>query len=37
MTLRILLAKAIEEDLEIDYVNINTAFLNLPLKETICL
>jgi len=37
MTLQILLAKAIKEDLEIDYININIAFLNPPLKETICL
>jgi hypothetical protein len=33
----ILLAKAIKEDLKIDYVNINIAFLNLLLKEFICL
>jgi len=31
------LVKAAKEDLEIDYVNINIAFLNLLLKETICL
>ena len=37
ITLQILLAKAIKEDLEIDYININTTFLNLLLKETIYL
>ena len=31
------MVKAAKEDLEIDYVNINIAFLNLLLKETICL
>ena len=37
ITLQILLAKAVKEDLEIDYININIIFLNLLLKETICL
>ena len=32
-TLRILLAKAAAEDLEIDYLNINIAIFNLKLKE----
>jgi hypothetical protein len=34
-TLRIMLAKAAIEDLEIDYININTAFLNPIIKEEI--
>src|SRR4030088_126152 len=34
-TLRILLAKAAAEDLEADYVDINTVFLNPDLKEEI--
>jgi len=36
-TLRILLAKAAKEDLEINHIDINTIFLNLLLKEAICL
>ena len=34
-TLRILLAKAIVEDLEVDYVDIDTTFLNPTLEEEI--
>ena len=34
-TLRILLAKAAAKDLKADHVNINTAFLNLDLKEEV--
>ena len=34
-TLRILLAKAVAKDLKADYVNINTTFLNLDLKEEV--
>ena len=34
-TLRILLAKAAAEDLEIDHADIDTAFLNLDLKEEV--
>jgi hypothetical protein len=34
-TLRILLAKAAAEDLEADHVDIDTAFLNLDLKEEV--
>ena len=35
--MRILLAKAAKEDLEIDYININIVFFNLLLKELIYL
>jgi hypothetical protein len=34
-TLYIILAKAIIEDLEVDYININTAFLNPMILEEI--
>ena len=34
-TLRILLAKAATEDLKADYIDIETAFLNLDLKEEV--
>jgi hypothetical protein len=34
-TLRALLAKAAAEDLEVDQLNVDTAFLNLTLKEEI--
>jgi hypothetical protein len=34
-TLRILLAKAAAEDLEADYIDIDTAFLNLDLEEEV--
>jgi hypothetical protein len=34
-TLRIMLAKAAIEDLEIDYIDINTAFLNPAIEEEI--
>jgi hypothetical protein len=35
--LQTLLAKTAKEDLEIDYIDINIAFLNLLFKESICL
>ena len=34
-TLRLLLAKAVAEDLEIDYIDVNTAFFNPKCKEEI--
>ena len=34
-TLRILLVKAATEDLEADHIDIETAFLNLDLKEEV--
>ena len=34
-TLRFLLAKVVAEDLKVDYIDVETVFLNPPLKEDI--